>query len=190
MSEIEEDKRKKTYVKKSIREDTIVFSITGKKEYYRVCVIEKPSDSVTILKPAINCLVIGPGFPVPIVRPSTQVMGATSAAVPVQIISSAVYMSKYPEILLRTVMPSDFAISRRTRPGYPAKVVESRRGKDFTIFHDVEIIPGSFRQVAVCVEEDRFIAAFIIRFYLRKDIIEIVKALDIRRERLCGVSPD
>ena len=30
------------------------------------------------------------GFPVPIVRPSTHVIGATSAAVPVQIISSAV----------------------------------------------------------------------------------------------------
>jgi hypothetical protein len=48
-----------------------------------------PSVSVTVLNAAISCLVIGPGLPVPIVRPSTHVIGATSAAVPVQIISSA-----------------------------------------------------------------------------------------------------
>jgi hypothetical protein len=58
-------------------------------EYYFL-LIGYPSVSVTRLNAAISCRVTGPGFPLPMTRPSHQVIGATSAAVPVQISSSAV----------------------------------------------------------------------------------------------------
>jgi len=49
-----------------------------------------PSRSVTVLNAAINCRVMGPGRPEPMLLPSIKTMGATSAAVPVTKTSSAV----------------------------------------------------------------------------------------------------
>src|SRR2546430_15864315 len=72
-------------------------------------------------------LVVGPGFPSPIVRPSTSTTGATSAADPVMKASSAAHMSHKVKNFSLASRRRGRASSRTVSRDTPGRYVEVKR---------------------------------------------------------------
>ena len=120
-------------------------------------------------------VVIGPGFPFPIGRPSALITGMISAAVPVRKHSSATKTSCRVMIRFSNLeVQARAAISKTTDRVIPRKRSgRNRRSEDLAVLDDEHIVGRAFGHVARVVQHQRFIRAGEVRFDPRHHVVQI-----------------
>src|SRR5208337_1091736 len=74
--------------------------------------------------------------------------------------------------------------------GNTTEVIERGRGDDLPVFDNIQVVAGTFGYIPVRIKEYRLVPSFVVCLDLRKDVVEIIEAFDIRRHGFCRVPAD
>ena len=129
-------------------------------------------------RPIIRVL-IAPGFPVPIVRPSALITGIISAAVPVRKHSSAMKTS------CRVIFDLGNLDSKLRRNLEDDRACDSTQGasgdrwrKDMAMLDDEKVVSRAFRNIARVVQHERLVRAGEVRFDSRHHVVQVIERLN------------
>src|ERR1035437_1691599 len=111
-------------------------------------------------------------------------MGTNSAPVPVKKHSSALNRSWRVRFGSPTLKPGWAAGAMTTLRGVPKqRAGRERWGQQATLLDDKDIVTGAFSHEPLRVQHNRFLAARVVRFDLRQDVVQVVERLNRRVER-------
>ncbi len=128
--------------------------------------------------------------PDPIVRPSTDSTGTTSAPVPQTNTSRAVQTSNRLNGRSSYGIPSSLAISSTVSRVMPSRFVAVARRRQAPTRDDENVVGRGLGDVAVHVQHQRFVGAVIVGFHPREHVVHVVQRLDRRAQRVRRRPPE